>query len=392
MTETIVIDLGTTGIAYISQHGQKTVVRSPIGIVQKMKEPTTLHIVSDKVDIFGPDILERSYFGEQPTRSAVRYMQSHSQYVDYNFHGLKTVVYSLQERISPINDPSLHVSAVELFKVVLMLLRQAITAQVKQQFNLALLVPANTTDVLKNHLQQLIGSIFTDLTSIQFVQEPVAATKFAFTQLQNNQSLSSIAVLDLGGGTCDFSLLQLKNNEFIFRKTGAVFAGGYFVDQKFMNFVNSFEKNQRLKTGFLNQFQIAKTNYNGQFKPFVVKNWSGGNFENIAPEFQQFWKKEEFEMKILLKKEIEFSAEFVKFCYEETVQKMKTGIKEFFENIDEEIDQIIVVGGLAESKFVFKEAVSQIPTQIQGKCIQIAQGSLSIIKGGSLGLQCQNVE
>ena len=101
-------------------------------------------------------------------------------------------------------------------------------------------VPAYFTNAQREATKTAAGLI--GLDAVRLINEPTAAALNWAVQMQHNAPDGNILVFDLGGGTFDVSILQVKNHVFTVLSTGGdAHCGGDDVDNNLLEYLKSIQ-------------------------------------------------------------------------------------------------------------------------------------------------------
>lgn len=274
--------------------------------------------------------------------------------------------------------------------------------------------------MLKEHIIKVFSELETHKEEMSkyliMIHEPIAAVLYSIEQLKKaGVSLkyvkgdnSRIVIMDLGGGTCDFSLVDARPNDISksdITLNDAVFAGGFYVDQVFMQFLGLMfpESLPAFRNEALNTFMEKKKNY--PFQQFEIDfpedfDVDLDDFKNHFDSiFAEIFNDDEIE-DMHKTRQIHVTSPLFIVCFNEAVQQLKSKAKEFLLRCAEKgpIDHIICVGGLTESDYVYGELNKEIKGTYNAikqkfkftndiEINKIGQRSLAIIIGGKMLFQ-----
>mgnify|MGYP001944926499 CR=1 FL=1 len=220
MSTAIGIDLGTTfsAVSYVNKHGVAEILPNDMG---KNITPSILFFEGDQIIV-----------GEEAERGAVAYPEQVVQFVkreigegDYQF------TYNGKQW-----------NAIELSAEILRSLVQAAEKRLRQKVTQAVItVPAYFGQNERNATIQAAESIGLDVLKI--INEPTAAAvAYGLTQLRSS---NRCLVFDLGGGTFDVTIIEIKQNVIRVRGTdGDDKLGGKDWDDRLMKYVAEAFKDQ----------------------------------------------------------------------------------------------------------------------------------------------------
>lgn len=216
------IDLGTTNsaVAYMNDNDNPEIIPNSEG---ERTTPSVILIQGDKAIV-----------GEVAKEASVHEVENIIQFVKRQI-GNSSFKF-------PVPDSNRMIDAIEASAIILKKVVQDAERALGEKITDAVItVPAYFDDakrIATKDAAELIG-----LNVLKIINEPTAAT-LAYYQLDQAEDEQIVAVYDLGGGTFDISIVQIKNNEVkVLSTDGDSNLGGFDFDNIIFNYVaDQFEE------------------------------------------------------------------------------------------------------------------------------------------------------
>lgn len=204
-------------------------------------------------------------------------------------------------------------------------------------------VPAHFSDAQRTATKQ--AASIAGMKVLRLINEPTAAA-IAFGLDKNREGI--FAVYDLGGGTFDFSVLRLSDGIFQVLATGGDNnLGGDDVDEKILE--ANFQKNC-ITDATSNEKMIGK-----RVAKFLKENLQDNDF--IEKDFSIRNKICRFELRK------EDSEKYLKEIFEKTFI-ISSQVLEDAEILSEDLDGVVLVGGMTKLDFIKKSVAKNFETRI----------------------------
>jgi len=242
------------------------------------------------------------------------------------------------------NDKIFGRSPAEISADILSYIKMSAEMKLRKKIDAAVItVPAHFSDAQRTATKQ--AASIAGIKVLRLINEPTAAA-IAFGLDKNKKGV--FAVYDLGGGTFDFSVLRLSDGIFQVLSTGGDNnLGGDDVDEKILE--DNFQKND-ISNPTLNEKMLGK-----RVAKFLKENL--GDRESVKKDFVIRNKIYEFELTR------ENAERYLKKIFERTFL-ISSQVLEDAEISEEDLDGIVLVGGMTKIDFMKDFVAESFKTQI----------------------------